>query len=82
MRKFILDTNILMAYLKAEGKLFKKISEDNNLNDDDAFIMISSITKGEMLSLALQKNLKVQQNQWGKTTCGLQLLHLLQTQHS
>jgi len=49
MRNFILDTNILVAYLKAD-KLFNKVSEDNNLNDEDAFIMISSITKGEMLS--------------------------------
>jgi len=56
MRNFILDTNILMAYLKADTKLFNKVSEDNNLNDEDTFIMISSITKGEMLSLALQNN--------------------------
>ena len=56
MRNFILDTNILMAYLKADTMLFNKVSEDNNLNDEDAFVMISSITKGEMLSLALQNN--------------------------
>lgn len=126
MRNFILDTNILMAYLKADTMLFNKVSEDNNLNDEDTFIMISSITKGEMLSLALQnnwgerkvsvltkllnefiiidvggsndlllnayaeidafslqvtqqRNSKVQQNQWGKTTCGLQQPHLQQT---
>ena len=126
MRNFILDTNILMAYLKADTMLFNKVSEDNNLNDEDAFIMISSITKGEILSLALQnnwgerkvsvltkllnefviidvggnndlllnayaeidafslqrtqqRNSKVQQNQWGKTTCGLQLPLLQQT---
>ena len=60
MRNFILDTNILMAYLKADKKLFINISEDNKLNDEDAFIMISSITKGEILSLALQNN-------WGET---------------
>lgn len=59
MRNFIVDTNILMAYLKAEPKLFKQISEDNKLDDDDAFIMVSSITKGEILSLALQ-------NGWGE----------------
>lgn len=59
MRNFILDTNILMAYLKADTMLFNKVSEDNNLNDEDAFVMISSITKGEMLSLALQNN-------WGR----------------
>jgi len=58
MRNFILDTNILMAYLKAD-KLFNKVSEDNNLNDEDAFTMISSITKGELLSIAFQ-------NKWGE----------------
>jgi len=60
MRNFLLDTNILMAYLKADTKLFNKVSKDNNLDDDDTFIMISAITKGEMLSLALQNN-------WGET---------------
>ncbi|RNI33619.1 type II toxin-antitoxin system VapC family toxin [Hanamia caeni] len=59
MRNFILDTNILMAYLKAEPKLFRQISEDNKLDEDDAFIMISVITKGEIYSLALQ-------NGWGE----------------
>ena len=58
MRNFILDTNILMAYLKA-NPLFKKVSEDNNLNDEDAFIMISAISKGELLSIAMQ-------NGWGE----------------
>lgn len=55
MRNFILDTNILIAYLK-ENPLFTKVSEDNNLNIEDAFIMISSISKGELLSLAMQNN--------------------------
>ncbi|MCC6600948.1 MAG: PIN domain-containing protein [Crocinitomicaceae bacterium] len=59
MRNFILDTNILMAYLKANKKLFNKVSEDNNLNDEDAFIMISAISKGELLSIAMQ-------NGWGE----------------
>lgn len=58
MRNFILDTNILMAYFKADS-LFTKVSEENKLNDDDVFIMISSITKGEILSIALQ-------NKWGE----------------
>ena len=39
MRNFILDTNILMAYLKADTMLFNKVSEDNNFNDEDAFVM-------------------------------------------
>ncbi len=36
MRAFILDTNILMAYLKANNKLYTLVSEDNKLNDEDA----------------------------------------------
>jgi len=57
MRNFILDTNILMAFFKAES-LYTKVTEDNNLNDDDVIVMISSITKGEILSIAFQ-------NKWG-----------------
>lgn len=56
MRNFILDTNILMAYLKADNSLFRKVSEDNGLDKEDAFIMISAISKGEIRSLALQNN--------------------------
>lgn len=59
MRAFILDTNILMAYFKANNRLYTKVSEENKLNDDDALIMISAITKGEIQSLAMQ-------NKWGE----------------
>jgi len=59
MRAFILDTNILMAYLKANNNLYTKVSNENRLNDEDAFIMISAITKGEIQSLAMQ-------NKWGE----------------
>jgi len=56
MRSFVLDTNILVAYFKADRTILKKISEENRLDEDDAFIMISSISKGEILSIALQNN--------------------------
>ncbi|MGN6802892.1 MAG: PIN domain-containing protein [Ginsengibacter sp.] len=59
MRAFILDTNILMAYFKANNSLYTKVSNENKLNDEDALIMISAITKGEIRSLALQ-------NKWGE----------------
>lgn len=58
MRKFILDTNILMAYFKSDKNLISKITEENKLNEEDVLIVISSITKGELLSLAIQ-------NKWG-----------------
>jgi len=59
MRTFLLDTNILMAYLKANNNLYTKVSEENKLNEDDALIMISAITKGEIQSIAMQ-------NKWGE----------------
>jgi predicted nucleic acid-binding protein len=58
MRTFILDTNLLMAYFKADDRLLKKVNEENRLDEEDAFIMISAVTKGEILSIALQ-------NGWG-----------------
>ena len=59
MRNFLVDTNILMAYLKADNRLFTKVSDENRLDADDAFIMISSISKGEIQSIAMQ-------NGWGQ----------------
>ncbi|MBK9932243.1 MAG: PIN domain-containing protein [Saprospiraceae bacterium] len=64
MRTFILDTNILMAYLKADNILFNKVSEENNLIADDAFVIISSISKGEILSIAMQ-------HKWGDRKTGM-----------
>ncbi len=64
MRTFLLDTNILMAYLKADNRIFNKVSEENNLNADDAFIIISSVSKGEILSIAMQNN-------WGDRKTGM-----------
>lgn len=58
MRNFILDTCILMAYLKADKSLIERISIDNLLNEDDSFIMISSVSKGEILALALRNGWK------------------------
>jgi predicted nucleic acid-binding protein len=56
MRYFLLDTNILIAYLKADNHLYTTVSQDNQLDKEDAIIMISVITKAEIRSLALQNN--------------------------
>ena len=56
MRYFILDTNILLAYLKAGNNLFQRVSRENELDKEDALIIISVISKGELLSLAMQNN--------------------------
>ncbi len=53
-----------MAYLKADSGLFNKVSEENNLNADDAFVIISSISKGEILSIAMQRK-------WGDRKTGM-----------
>ena len=72
MRKFILDTNILMAYFKSKDTLVDKINNDNKLNEDDVTIMISCVTKGEISSIAFQR-------QWGakKMTLLKELLNKL-----
>lgn len=59
MRNFVLDTNVLIAFLKADTDLFSYISLDNNLGAEDALIMISAVSKGEIQSLAMQ-------NGWGE----------------
>lgn len=60
MRNFVLDTNFVLAFQKANQDLIEKVISENNLNDPDANLMISAITKGELFSIALQNN-------WGAT---------------
>jgi len=56
MRYFLLDTNILLAYLRAGNRLFKAVSDENRLDEEDAFVMISVVNKGEVRSIALRNN--------------------------
>jgi predicted nucleic acid-binding protein len=55
MRRYILDTNILVHYVR-KSPLYLNIEEKENLSDDDCLIMISIVTYAEILSFAKQRN--------------------------
>ncbi len=57
MRRFVLDTNILVFYVRGHA-IYHKAEVQCNLTGNDAFLIISAVTKGEMHSFA-------EQNQWG-----------------
>jgi len=54
MRTFVLDTGIVVHYLR-QSPLYSKIEADHNLTAVDAAPVISSVTKGELLSFAQQR---------------------------
>ncbi len=54
----MLDTNILLAYLRGH-ELYRQIENDHQLADPDALILISVATKAELMSIAIQ-------NRWGE----------------
>lgn len=57
MRRFVLDTNIVLAALK-DHAVWKHVQATHALGADDALVMISAVTMAELLSLA-------EQNGWG-----------------
>ncbi len=58
MNRFLLDTNILLACLRGH-ELYLQIEKEHSLAGRDAAILISVVTKAEMMSLA-------KQNHWGE----------------
>lgn len=58
MRRFVLDTNVVIAALKGHV-LWQRIQTEHKLAADDALLMISAATMAELLSLA-------EQNGWGQ----------------
>lgn len=54
MRRFVLDTNICLAYIRGNS-LYKQVEADHQLTQPDAIVLISVVTKGELLSLGKQK---------------------------
>ncbi len=54
MRRFVLDTNVVLAALK-DHQLWSRLQSEHKLGADDALLMISSVTMGELLSLAEQQ---------------------------
>ncbi|TAK43982.1 MAG: type II toxin-antitoxin system VapC family toxin [Saprospiraceae bacterium] len=69
MNRFLLDTNIVLAYLRGHA-LYQQIENDHQLFDPGAAILVSVATKAELLSLGIQNN-------WSKQKLG-KLAALLQ----
>lgn len=59
MQKFVLDTNIVLHYVRASA-LYRKVEDRLSLLNKEAILMISSVTLGELEGL-------MQRNAWGKT---------------
>jgi tRNA(fMet)-specific endonuclease VapC len=58
MRRYVLDTNVVLAALK-DQPLWQRLQAEHKLGADDALVMISAVTMAELLSLA-------EQNGWGQ----------------
>lgn len=56
--RFLLDTNVLLHYLRGSD-LYKRIEANLNLSSPDNDIMISAVSKGELMALAIR-------NGWGE----------------
>ncbi len=57
MNRYLLDTNIVLAYLRGYP-LYKKIEDDHQLSSPNAIILLSVVSKAELMSLG-------KQNTWG-----------------
>ena len=57
MRRFVLDTNVCLAYIRGSA-LYTKVEVDHNLSMPDAMVIISVVSKAELFSPAVQ-------NGWG-----------------
>ena len=58
MKRFLLDTNICLAFVRGHES-YSKIESELSLNRDDTITMISVVSKAELLSLGKQLG-------WGK----------------
>lgn len=54
MRRFVLDTNVVLAALKGH-ELWTRFQTEHRLASDDALVMISTVTFAELLSLTEQR---------------------------
>lgn len=50
MKRFLLDTNICLAFVRGH-EIYNQIEDELSLNDSNAIAVISVVTKAEMLSL-------------------------------
>ncbi|MDN5203317.1 hypothetical protein QQ008_18160 [Fulvivirgaceae bacterium BMA10] len=54
MRRFLLDTNICLAFVRGH-EVYQQIESDLSLNKDDTITIISVVTKAELLSLGKRR---------------------------
>jgi len=62
MRRYLLDTNILVHYIR-KSQLYQQVETNENLTDSDCLPMISVVTQGEIFSLASQRGWGTAKNQ-------------------
>lgn len=55
MNRFVLDTGILLHYIRA-SKLFSQIEEENNLTSPNSIILVSAVTVGELEGFLQRRN--------------------------
>ena len=55
MRRYLLDTGILVHYVR-QSSLYQTIEETESLTEQDCIPFISVVTMGEILSFGIQQN--------------------------
>lgn len=74
MSRFVLDTNILLAYLRRKEDLINRINTDLDLEHPHSENFISVVTKAEIMALALR-------NGWDDKKQSILLEHLSKLIH-
>ena len=59
MKRFVLDTGILIHYIR-KSPLYQKIESEQSLTSADSFPLISVTTKAELISFGIQNNWQTQ----------------------
>ena len=59
MNRFILDTSMCLAYVRGKNEFYEDIDQRLGLRNPDTLVIVSVVTKAELLSLGIQ-------NGWGE----------------
>ena len=54
MNRFILDTNICLAYVRGQSEIYQAVEQKLHLQNSDTLVIISVVTKAEIISLGLK----------------------------
>lgn len=54
MKRFLLDTNICLAYIRGHA-LYKQVENQLGLSNEDAIVLISVVTKAELMALGMKR---------------------------